>query len=196
MHADEHDSVTDWLHRLTGEDESAAQQKLWNRYFSQLSRIARARLRGIPGQVADEEDVALSVMNSFFRGAREGRFPDLQDRSELWPLLMVITARKSINQIKHRQAKKRSKAAEEHVPDLATLMSDAPTPEFALEMAEQVERLLDQLQEDQLKTIAVMKLEGHTNEAIAAHFNIAPRSIARKLARIRVEWQEHTDSPR
>ena len=194
MDADLHESVTDWLHQLATDDESSAQQKIWTRYFGQLANIARARLRGAPGQAADEEDVALSALDSFFRGAREGRFPDLQDRTELWPLLMVITARKAINQVKHQHAKKRTKKAEQYIPDLATLMSDAPTPEFALEMAEQVQGLMDQLQNEQLQTIAVMKLEGHTNQEIATHFDIALRSVARKLARIRVEWQEHTES--
>jgi DNA-directed RNA polymerase specialized sigma24 family protein len=194
MSANEHESVTDWLHQLETSAQSHAQQNLWNRYFKQLAHVARGRLGGAPGRMADEEDVALSAMDSFFRGAEEGRYPDLQDRTGLWPLLMVITARKAINLVKHQKAQKRTKDAEQYVPDLNVLMSDAPTPEFAVEMAEQVGRLLDQLDDGQLKTIAVMKLEGHTNEEIAAHFEIVERSVSRKLARIRLEWQEHAES--
>lgn len=190
MSAEEHESVTHWLHQLSSDEESAAQQKLWNRYFTQLAGIARARLKGAPGRDADEEDVALSVLDSFFRGARDGRFPNLEDRTGLWPLLVTITARKAINQIKRQQAKKRSSDAEEYVPDLATIAGEQPTPQFALEVAEQVDLLLGQLADEQLREIAVMKLEGYTNQEIAEHFDIAVRSVARKLARIRIEWQE------
>ena len=166
-------------------------KNIWDRYFEQLARIARSRLSGVPGQATDDEDVALSALNSFFNGARAGRFPDLQDRTGLWPLLLTITSRKAINQVKHQQAQKRTKKAEQYVPDLALLISKAPTPEFAVEMAEQTQALLDRLEDQQLRNIAVMKLEGYTNAEIAAHMQIALRSVSRKLVRIRIEWQEY-----
>jgi RNA polymerase sigma factor (sigma-70 family) len=192
MDSQEHESVTHWLHQLTADDDSAAQQKLWNRYFAQLAALARTRLTGAPQRDADEEDVVLSAFDSFFRAARAGRFPQLHDRTGLWPLLVTITARKAINQVKRQQAKKRSNAAEEAVPDVAQLVGDEPTPQFAAEVAEQVDRLLAQLDED-LRTVAVMKLEGFTNAEIAAHFGVAERSIDRKLARIRLEWDGAVD---
>lgn len=59
--------------------------------------LARRRLEGTARAAADEEDVALSAFRSFCLGAREGRFPQLQDSGSLWPLLMVITANKSVD---------------------------------------------------------------------------------------------------
>ncbi len=190
MDSESHKSVTHWLHQLSSEEESRAQQELWNRYFRQLASLARARLTGVPQRDADEEDVVLSVFESFFRGARAGRFPELQDRTGLWPLLMKITARKAINQIKRQQAKKRTNEAEEYVPDLGQLVGEQPTPEFAVEVAEQTQVLLDALGNDELRRIALMKLEGYTNSEIAAEFEIVVRSVARRLARIRTEWEE------
>ncbi|MEM9656818.1 MAG: ECF-type sigma factor [Planctomycetota bacterium] len=187
------ESVTHWLRQLATEDDSLAQQRLWNRYFSRLAGLARARLTGAPQRDADEEDVVLSAMDSFFRGARAGQYPDLQDRTGLWPLLMNITMRKSINQIKRQQAKKRTSEAEEHVPDLGQLASEEPTPEFVAEFAEQSRRLLDQLEDQDLRKIADMKLEGYTNAEIAGRFDVAERTVARKLARIRVEWSQTAD---
>ena len=105
---------------------------------------------------------------------------------------MKITARKAINQVKRQQAKKRSSAAEEAVPDIAHLVGDEPTPQFAAEVAEQVERLLALLDED-LRTVAVMKLEGFTNAEVAERFGIVERSVERKLARIRLEWDAAAD---
>ena len=187
MDSQRHESVTHWLHQLTAKDDSAAQQKLWNRYFFRLTALARTRLTGAPQRDADEEDVVLSAFNSFFSAARAGRFPELHDRTGLWPLLVKITARKAINQVKRQQAKKRSSNAEEKVVDIAHLVGDEPTPQFAAEVAEQVQRLLGQL-DAELRTVAMMKLEGFTNVEIASHFGVVERSIARKLARIRLEW--------
>ncbi|MDC0936230.1 ECF-type sigma factor [Pirellulales bacterium] len=186
---DEQESVTHWLYQLSSEEESTAQQKLWNRYFTRVAGVARSRLKGVQGRDADEEDVALSVLDSFFRGAQAGRFPDLHDRTGLWPLLVKITARKAINEHKRQHAKKRSRDAEEFVSDLGTLAGAEPTPQFAIEMAEQVEQLLARLEDDELRAIAVMKLEGYANAEIATRFDVAERTIARKLARIRIEWE-------
>lgn len=187
MDSQSHESVTQWIHQLAGTADSAAQEQLWNRYFNRLAALARTRLTGAPQRDADEEDVVVSVFDSFFRAARDGRFPHLRDRTGLWPLLVTITARKSINQVKRQRAKKRSAAAEEAVPDMGQLMGLQPTPEFAAEVAEEVDRLLGQLDE-QLRTVALMKLEGFTNAEIGEKLGIVERSVARKLARIRVIW--------
>src|SRR5262249_36398416 len=50
-----------------------------------------------PRRAADEEDVALSALASFCRGAEQGRFPRLEDRDDLWALLVVIAARKAVD---------------------------------------------------------------------------------------------------
>ena len=66
-------SVTLWLDRLR-EGDSSAIQGIWDRYFRRLVGLARKKLRGMPRRVSDEEDVALSALNSFFQGAEQGRF--------------------------------------------------------------------------------------------------------------------------
>src|SRR5262245_34414674 len=84
-------SITRWIGRLKGGD-LAATQPLWEAYYRRVVGLARERLRGAPRRVADEEDVALSAFDSFFAGATAGRFPQLADRLNLWPLLVSITA--------------------------------------------------------------------------------------------------------
>lgn len=192
MTADPHESVTHWLRKLESDDDAAAQQQLWDRYFERLTAVARTRLGGHRRE-SDEEDVALSVFHSFFRAAREGRYPKLTDRTGLWPLLVTITARKSINAVRRQNAQKRSAAAEEATPDLGQLMGREPSPQFAAEIAEQVDQMLGHLDEE-LRGIAVMKLEGYENREIAAKLGIVERSVSRKLARIRSEWTERADA--
>ena len=86
-------SVTHWLDGLKA-GESVAAQALWNRYFGQLVAVARSRLKSL-SQEADSEDVALSALRSVMLGVRADRYPNLNDRTGLWPLLVTITARKS-----------------------------------------------------------------------------------------------------
>ena len=82
-------------------------EKLWRRYFEALVRLARDRLRGAPRAMADEEDAALDAFDSFVRGAARGRYPRLDDRDDLWRLLVVITERKAIDQAQHERRQKR-----------------------------------------------------------------------------------------
>ena len=86
--------ITRWLERVEQGD-SEAEQVLWDHYFMKLVWIARQNLLGAVRRTVDEEDVALSAMNSFYRGGREGRFDQLKDRDELWKLLLTITIRKA-----------------------------------------------------------------------------------------------------
>src|SRR5947209_17654517 len=89
-------SVTTWLGQLRVGNRAVAQQ-LWQRYYTRLVHLARRKLQGLRHAGADEEDVALSAFDSFYRGAEQGRFPRLDDRHNLWELLVVITARKAID---------------------------------------------------------------------------------------------------
>jgi hypothetical protein len=104
-------SVSHWIGLLKGGDHQAA-QPLWERYFQQLVKLARQRLRAAPRRAADEEDVALSAFDSFCRDARRGRFPQLGDRDDLWRLLVTITAQKSLDLVRREEAHKRAEVEE------------------------------------------------------------------------------------
>jgi len=64
-----------------------------------------------------------------------------------------------------------------------------PTPEFAAEMVEAVDRLFKQLDDDELREIALHKLEGYTNEEIANKIGCVLSTIKRRLRLIRKTWQ-------
>src|SRR5580692_7564477 len=96
------DSVTQWISALKQGHQSAA-QGLWEAYFRRLVGLAHARLRDAPRRIADEEDVALSAFDSFCRGARAGQFPRLDDRNDLWQILVLITVRKAIDLRKYER---------------------------------------------------------------------------------------------
>ena len=93
-------SVTAWIEQLKAGDAAAA-APLWQGYFRRLVGLARQKLGAAPRGVADEEDVALSAFDSFCRAAAQGRFPRLDDRDDLWQLLVMITTRKAIDLVVH-----------------------------------------------------------------------------------------------
>jgi DNA-directed RNA polymerase specialized sigma24 family protein len=68
------------------------------------------------------------------------------------------------------------------------LAGAAPTPEFAALVAEEYRRRLDALPEEALRGVAVLKLEGYSNQEIAGRTGLGLRSVVRKLDRIRRTW--------
>jgi len=183
-------SVTRWIDQLEAGDHEAA-QPLWDRYFPRLVQLARGKLGAKP-RVADGEDVALSAFDTFCRGLKDGRFLELQDRDNLWKLLIVLTARKAYHVLRDEQAQIRGGGQTAGSPEeLDQVESPEPSPEFAAEFAENCERLMKLLGNDELlRTIALRKLEGYTNEEIAAQVDRVPRTVERKLNRIRRLWKE------
>ena len=198
------DDVTQWIVRLTEGDETAA-QAIWEQYFDKLVRLARKKLENMPRRVADEEDVALSAMHSFYRGAMQNRFPRLNDRHDLWKLLVTITARKAVAQRRRLHAQKRgggdvrgesvfvrsdglAQSDADKEAGIAKILGEEPTPEFACQVAETCGRLLDRLGNEELKRVALYKMEGYSNEEIAQAMDCVMRTVERKLARIREKW--------
>jgi DNA-directed RNA polymerase specialized sigma24 family protein len=191
------DSVTRWLGPLK-DGEAEAARHLWERYFTRLARVARLRLRGARRRMADEEDVALSALDSFCRAAVGGRFPDLRDRHGLWPLLVAITARKAGKLVRHERAAKRGGGRVrgdsalagpadfgEGVAGWEQVLGAEPSPAFAAQVAEQIDCLLERLGDPSLRTVALRKMEGYTNEEIKLELGCSLATVERKLSLIR-----------
>jgi DNA-directed RNA polymerase specialized sigma24 family protein len=197
-------SITGWLGELKEGDQGAA-QPLWERYFAKLVVVARSKLQRMHRVSAgeDEEDAAISAFNSFCTGAARGKFPQLADREDLWRLLVVITARKAMAQASRDGRQKRgggrvvteavlfggdAGVSDGSLAGLEQIAADGPTPEFAAMMAEECRRLLDALDDDSLRRVAVSRMEGYNNDEIAEQLGCARRTIARRLELIRKTW--------
>lgn len=196
-------SVSQWIEDLKQGDEDAA-ARLWERYFQKMVLTARRKLRRHKLVTADEEDVALSAFDSLCRGAVKGNFTRLNDRLDLWPLLLTITAQKSIDRIRwekrQRRGGGRSVLRDTELPEAGAvktmdeILGASPTPEFLALMDEQCMRLLSQLRDDTLREIVTWKLEGHTNEGIAEFLGISVHTVGRKLRMIRLAWSKELDA--
>src|SRR5262249_47333061 len=151
------------------------------------------KLRAARRRAADEEDVVQNAFHSFFQGVAEGRFPRLDDRDNLWHILVVITARKALDQLAHEHTRRQGGGTlqgESRISPAGTewdaaaidqVVGDEPTPEFAAQVAEQFQRLLDRLGDDSLCQVALWKMEGLTTGEIAARLDCSRRTVDRKL---------------
>jgi RNA polymerase sigma factor (sigma-70 family) len=195
-------SVSHWIAALK-EGDSAAAQPLWERYYRQLVGLARKKLRADRRRAADEEDVVQNAFHSFFRAARSGRFPQLDDRDSLWRLLVVITANKALKLIAHQNRIKRGGGTPAGAlgihslgvggdDALVELVGETPTPDFAAQVADEYRRLLDALGDESLRQVAVWKMEGYDNDEIADKLACSRRTVARKLDAIRTLWSNET----
>ena len=187
-------SVSCWLAGLRLGDEAAAQH-LWEGYFARLVGLARQKLHGVRPRASDEEDIALSAFHSFCHGAEEGRFPRLNDRQDLWQVLVMLAARKAANVIRYEMAAKRGGQATREAPEdddggdrLAQIIGTEPSPSFAMQVAEEYRRLFDRLDEDQ-RRLALLKMEGLTQLQIAERTGRSLATVERKLALIRRIWE-------
>jgi DNA-directed RNA polymerase specialized sigma24 family protein len=196
MAADEM-TVTDWINRLKAGDCMAA-SPLWERYFHDIVRLARLKLGDSPRVAADEEDVAISAFKSLCLRAARGQFPELNDRDDLWQLLVMITIRKAINQRKHQSRGKRGGGrvqieagrADPDAAGLEWLVGQELPPEIGAMIDEELRRLFDLLTDNTLHRIARLRMDGHNGPEIAAQLGCNRRTVARKLELIRARWAE------
>lgn len=186
-------SVTKWLRELEAGQDGAA-ERLWDVFFQRLVLLVQKKLCNRPQAIGDAEDIALSAFASFCRGLQNQRFPELTDRHGLWRLLVSITIRKLLHVQRDQNRLKRGGgmvqvATVDGIDDgpspLEQIISREPTPEIAAQLAEQIERWMKALESEELTRLAQWKLEGFTNDEIAAKCGLTTRTIERKLNLIR-----------
>ena len=194
-------SVTALIERLKQGD-SLAEHQLWIRFFTKLVRTADAKLRNQPKRMGDGEDVAFLAFSNFLDGVEKNRFPRLDDRDDLWQILLMLTSRRANDHIKKERAVKRghdqlvgesalspNHARDDQLPTLDLASGDQPTPEFAIQCAEEIERLFQLLDDEQLVRIATAKLNGFSNTEIAEQEGIGLRTVENRMSLIRQIWK-------
>ena len=196
------DSVTLWLDGIKAGDPVDI-QRLWNRYFQRLVRLAGAKLPSHCRRAFDEEDVALSAFQSFCERAGRGQFPLLDDRDDLWRVLATITVRKALDTMRHQTRQKRgggrvlgeSALLAREAGDgegLNEVLSREPTPEDAARFTEDYQHFLAKLADPALLSVALRRLEGQTAQEIATASKVSTKTIERKLKLIRSIWSQES----
>lgn len=182
-------SVTEWVSNLKSGDELAA-ERLWE--FAKDRLLAAAnRARNPTHSTYDEEDVAASAFAAFCEAARGSPTIDVRDRTDLWQLLLTITLNKAREKARNCGRIRRGGKVSHQVIDAESLL-DKQMLDPSLQAAAQEEcvRLLEKLGRDEIRTVAVLKVQGFTGEEIASQLNCTRRSVQRRLALIRSIWSD------
>lgn len=175
--------------------------------------MARRRLRelGARCRTTDESDAVQEAFAAFFRRVEEGAYPNCHDRNDLWCLLLKITDSKARQLARAERRRKRGNGKVrgdsavmgggavrgDAFDQLAGVERNLPLAEPALEDPSEtfVDRLLetfslfygslDALEREVLRS----KMQGYTNDEIAARIGCVTRTVERKLKVIRSRWQ-------
>lgn len=170
-------------------DEAAARE-VFRRFTHRLVALARHRLSGKLQQKVDPEDIAQSVLKSFFvGGAAAGG--DFRRWDDVWALLLVMTVRKCARRARRFGAKQRD-LAREHVPvgQEWTFIAGEPTPDQAAALGDLLERLMASLDAPIGRPTLTMMMQGYTPAEIAEQLDVSERTIYRFANRIREKMLE------
>jgi hypothetical protein len=206
MSTDETGSVSQWIQGMkspeaTRRDEAV--RRIWGRYSPRLLELARAHLNRRIRTRLDEEDVLQNAYTSACLQISRGRYAELVNRSQLWNLLITITLNKTRMAVRDQRRQKRDVRREAELQSDDSLNADqfsqliermegrGPDPSEETVLLEEMERRLADLGPE-LRQIAEWKLEGFTNEEIAApdKHDSTVRTVERKLNKIREMWSD------
>lgn len=192
-------SVTFYMNQLR-EGNRNGTDELWQRFYSRLVRLAHNRMNAKFRRVVGEEDVATIAIAECFKSLEEGRFPELKDRDDLWARLAQITERRALNEIRRQTSQKAGggqvlgESVFLNVNDTSPLGINGipdkePTPEYADQLGITVSEMLTGLN-DQLRQIAILKMQGYTNQEISKEAKVSIATVERKLALLREKLSE------
>ncbi len=186
-------AVTRWIAHLR-DGNGVAAARLWKFLEPRLLRLGRKRLRSTPKTYYDEDDLAQSAFHALCSAIQNGRYEDLADREEVWKLISTIALNKLRKRVVSEATKRRGGEMQRNDFDSAlNSQSDELCPRQKLLMEEECERLLELLRRDEIKQVALLRVEGYTNEEIANALNCTRRTVQRRLDFIRNVWSRELD---
>lgn len=190
----EQGSISAWLHLLKcGQTQAAT--LIWDRYYRKLVMVATRRLGDNPDRSVDGEDIVQSSFKNVFNAMLNGKYPGIDNREDLWGLLLSSTVNRVRQHYRELNAIKRT-----HIPltrsmsDHVLLLECLRAPEADIQLADLLEFLLDQLDiEDpsgELRKIAIFYLEDYSASSIARMLKRRKTNILVSLRLIRSLWEE------
>jgi RNA polymerase sigma factor (sigma-70 family) len=191
-------SVTSLLVQLHAADPAARQRavsELVGRYTPELLGLITARMQERLRQRVSPEDILQDVLFSFCDRHRRGEY-DLANRDQFLSLIVTIALNKlcsaSRRELRQRRDLRREQRLHPVVRDAEGSSPDPADPragpDVAAEVAEEVERLLGGLPAE-CREVALLRVEGRTVEEIARQIDRTPRTVERRLERIRELWR-------
>ncbi len=190
-------SVTRALNELNSPSQSEqAVQFLWERYFNRLCGFIEGQLYARHKRITSADEVASDAFLALLDGVKKGRFHSVRNRDELWQMLTLIGVRRSVNvRIKHNRQKNgggkvqgESAFGSRGMGDLADFIQRELSPSDYVELQEMIEELLNQLPNEQVRQVALLRMSGYSNAEIAERIGRVERTVELKLKLIRSIW--------
>jgi RNA polymerase sigma-70 factor (ECF subfamily) len=189
------DATFDELMRRVQGGDDAAETVVFRRYVHQLISLAARQFEASLRDRADVENVVLSAYKSFFLRNARGEF-EVNDWSELWSLLAMITLRKCAKRRRHLRAARRDAHREvgwrDRDDEPRQLMDRAPTPAESAILTETVETLLQAMTPDDRPIVEGILL-GYTAQEVAAQLDCSERTVRRVRQRAKRRLQRLVD---
>jgi RNA polymerase sigma-70 factor (ECF subfamily) len=166
-------------------------QEFCEQYGALLHDLADKHLAPSLRRRVGPEDVAQSACRTFLRRAQAGEFK-LVDSESLWRLLCAITLAKVREHARFHQRRKRDLSQElplvPHSPQGSAASFEppafGPSPAEAVEFADQFQRLMATL-EDEERQLVDLKLQQYTNHEAAERLGCSERTVRRILKHVR-----------
>ena len=167
---------------------------------------ASTRLPANLRRTGDEEDIAISAFHSFIAGIRDDRFPDLSGPDNLWGLLITLTGRKVSAHMRHNTRQKRGGGnvrgesifiradGDMAAGGIGGISDESKPADIQHELSEACDHLLSQLDDEQLRQIAVLRMDGFLVDEIAERMELSKRAVERRLQLIRKIWSEQVEN--
>ena len=178
----EENDFADFLRRIRAGDDQAAIE-LVQKYEPLIRTEVRLRLSD-PRlyRVFDSMDICQSVLGSFFVRAAAGHY-DLESPQHLVKLLVAITRNKVAHQARreHRQRRDMRRRASEDVGEVAVAARD-DSPSACVAGAELLDTFRRRLTDEE-RTLADLRSNNHSWEAIAERLGGTPQARRKQLAR-------------
>ena len=187
-------SISKLVTQLRAGDHDAA-VGLWRRYFDRMSQRGRQRLLG-NARAADGEDAALTRLTPFAAicgGASSPRSSIATNCGGCWRYSPSARLGHNCDASEARSVAVTCVAPDWAAPAKVEQVGQRfvdPRGEMSEGLDVWCRELLSRLADETLERIAVLRLEGCTNQEIGEQLGIAERSVERKLARIRSIWRQ------
>jgi DNA-directed RNA polymerase specialized sigma24 family protein len=188
------------------EGDSASTSRLWEAYFERIGRSVANRLTSQGRRFEDQEDVANSVLRTFFRRASLGQFRELGDKDQLWKLLLTIAIRKANDYRKRSMAARRGGKAVVLGQDfgngndqLAAIdlvaNTDGDLPEAELRAQELFESVMQRMPDDKTRDVVLLHLQGAEKQQIAEIQKCSIRTVERRMQNAIAIWTDAVSDP-
>ena len=190
------DATFDEVMRRVRAGDGAAETALFEQYVRRLIALAARQFDASLRDRADVELLVLSACKSFFLRNRRGEF-QVDDWSELWSVLAMITLRKCAKRLRHLRAARRDAGREVGWPDgdddPSYLLDRAPTPDEAAILTDTVVTLFQAMSPDD-RPIVEQILLGYTAQEVAAQLGCSERTVRRVRQRAQRRLERLVDT--